>query len=111
MVLNPELGLDSNWKEFTEAEQAALAFARKFTLEPNKLNDADIAALKKHYADLQVLEMILSMAGNNSINRWKEGVGVPQSQNGGGFGRRAEGAPAVEATAAHGYLTPTSEKY
>jgi hypothetical protein len=27
----------------------------------------------KHYKDLQILEMILSVSGNNSINRWKEG--------------------------------------
>ena len=44
--------------------------------------------LRKHYKDLQIIEMILSMAGNNAINRWKEGVGVPQSSGGGGFGNR-----------------------
>jgi len=56
--------------------------------------------------------MILSMAGNNSINRWKEGVGVPQSEGGGGFGRRTEGTAAVETPARpHSYLTPTSDQY
>jgi alkylhydroperoxidase family enzyme len=106
-------GLDGDWHEFKDAEQAAFAFARKFTLQPHLLSDADIAALKKHYTDLQILEMILSMAGNNSINRWKEGVGVPQSSSGGGFGRRTEGAPVAEAPPAkpHSYLTPTSEKF
>ena len=77
--------LDGDWSEFTDKERAAFAFARKFTYQPHLLNDADINALRKHYKDLQILEMILSMAGNNSINRWKEGVGVPQSANGGGF--------------------------
>jgi alkylhydroperoxidase family enzyme len=105
--------LDSDWSKFNEKEQAAWAFGRKFTLEPNKLSDADITELKKHFTDLQILEMILSMAGNNSINRWKEGVGVPQSSSGGGFGRRG----GVEATAAttpreaHSYLTPTSDVF
>jgi alkylhydroperoxidase family enzyme len=111
--------LDSDWGKFNAAEQAAWAFARRFTLEPNQLSGADIAGLKKHYTDLQILEMILSMAGNNSINRWKEGVGVPQSEGGGGFGRRSEGALAAETRAAavetparpHSYLTPTSEQY
>lgn len=104
--------LDSDWGRFNAAEQAAWAFARKFTLEPNKLGDADIAALQKHYTDLQILEMILSMAGNNSINRWKEGVGVPQSEGGGGFGRRTEGAVAADTPARpHSYLTPTSEQF
>jgi alkylhydroperoxidase family enzyme len=104
--------LDSDWTKFNAAEQAAWAFARKFTLEPHKLADADIAGLKKHYTDLQILEMILSMAGNNSINRWKEGVGVPQSEGGGGFGRRTEGAVAAQTPArSHSYLTPTSPQF
>jgi alkylhydroperoxidase family enzyme len=106
--------LDSDWSRFNEKEQVAWAFGRKFTLEPNKLSDADIAELKKHYTDMQILEMIMSMAGNNSINRWKEGVGVPQSSSGGGFGRRGDGA--VAATPApprepHSYLTPTSDAF
>jgi hypothetical protein len=108
--------LDSDWQRFSEKEQAAFAFGRKFTLEPNKLSDADIDGLRKHFTDLQILEMILSMAGNNSINRWKEGVGVPQSASGGGFGRRSEAASTAGTTSAsppraHNYLTPTSEEF
>jgi alkylhydroperoxidase family enzyme len=104
--------LDSDWSKFNEKEQAAWAFGRKFTLEPHKLSDPDVAELKKHFTDLQILEMILSMAGNNSINRWKEGVGVPQSQSGGGFGRRTEGAVAADAPRErHNYLTPTSDVF
>jgi alkylhydroperoxidase family enzyme len=99
--------LDSDWGAFTESQKVAFAFARKFTLEPHKLNDADIEGLRKHYKDAQILEMILSMAGNNAINRWKEGVGVPQSAGGGGFG----GKEPKEPTEKHSYLTPTSDKY
>jgi Carboxymuconolactone decarboxylase family len=112
--------LDGDWSEFTPAQRAAFAFARKITFEPNALTDADINNLRKHYTDLQILEMILSVSGNNAINRWKEGVGVPQSSNGGGFSNRTENAnPATPApaparpaaTAAHSYLTPTPEKF
>jgi hypothetical protein len=107
--------LDGDWSEATPAERAAYAFARKFTFEPHRLADADIDGLRKHYTDSQILEMILSMAGNNSINRWKEGVGVPQSATGGGLGRRrADGQPTELAPASkepHSYLTPTSDKY
>jgi alkylhydroperoxidase family enzyme len=105
--------LDSDWSKFNEKEQVAWAFGRKFTLEPNKLSDADIAELKKHFTDLQILEMIMSMAGNNSINRWKEGVGVPQSSGGGGFGRR-NGEVVAGATPPgepHSYLTATSDVF
>ena len=104
--------LDFDWSQFEPAEQAAFAFGRKFTYEPHRLADRDIDALREHYTDLQILEMLLSMAGNNAINRWKEGIGVPQSENGGGFGRRPNDGPGAEATLrAHSYLTPTPERF
>ena len=80
--------LDGSWAEFSPEQQAAFAFARKLTYEPHRLADDDIARLRKHYTDLQILEIVLSVCGNNSINRWKEGVGVPQSKSGRGFLRR-----------------------
>jgi alkylhydroperoxidase family enzyme len=106
--------LDGDWSEFTPAQRSAFAFARKITFEPYLLSDADINGLRKDYQDLQILEMVLSVAGNNAINRWKEGAGIPQSKNGGGFGRRTEtgavAAPASNAPA-QSYLTPTSPKF
>ena len=117
MVEDEIAALDSDWSAFPQAEQAAFAFARKFTFEPHKLCDADIDQLRKDYTDLQILEMILSMAGNNSINRWKEGAGIPQSQNGGGFGRRPEAGqtatsqPASTPQVPESYLTPTAERF
>jgi alkylhydroperoxidase family enzyme len=100
--------LDGDWQAFTPAERAAFAFARRLTLEPHLIGDRDIEALRPHFSDLQILEMILSVAGNNSINRWKEGIGVPQSLDGGSFGRRAEGD---EAGGHQSYLTPTSAEF
>src|SRR5262249_30287769 len=102
--------LDGDWADFGPAERAAYAFARKFTYAPHTLTDADIDALRKHYKDLQILEMILSMSGNNAINRWKEGVGVPQSASGGGgLGRKSDTPP--KEPARHTYVTPTSDKF
>ncbi|MBX9627455.1 MAG: carboxymuconolactone decarboxylase family protein [Gemmataceae bacterium] len=104
--------LDGDWAEFTPAKRAAFAYARKITYEPHRLADADVAALKDHYTDAQVLEMTLSIAGNNQINRWKEGVGVPQGAGGGGGGRRDPNAPPPAAPPAkHTYVTPTSDKF
>ena len=110
--------LDSEWSAFPVAEQTAFAFARKFTYEPHLLNDADIDQLRNHFTDMQILEMILSMAGNNSINRWKEGAGIPQSQNGGGFRRRQEPAGQGATTQVppagdvhESYLTPTADRF
>lgn len=108
MKENEIAALDSDWSKFSPAEQAAFAFAVRFTYEPHKLGDADINALRKYYKDLQILEMILSMAGNNSINRWKEGAGIPQSSGGGGFGRKNDPMAKEDPNQKHTYLTPTS---
>ncbi len=111
--------LDGDWSEFNPAQRSAFAFARKLTYEPDHLTDADIDGLRKDYTDLQILEMILSVAGNNAINRWKEGAGVPQSKDGGNFDRRANaaagsrrGSDSRPRDAPHQtYLTPTPEKF
>ncbi len=104
--------LDCDWSRFSPKEQTAFAFARKFTHEPHLLADSDIESLRKHFTEMQILEMILSMAGNNSINRWKEGTSVPQSQGGGNFGLRGTNPPAAEtAPMTHSYLTATPEEF
>jgi alkylhydroperoxidase family enzyme len=108
MVEDEIAALDGDWQLFSPAERAAFALARKVTLEPHRITGADIDHVREHYSDLQVLEMIVSVAGNNAINRWKEGVGVPQSASGGGFNRRGGGAAE---TGPHSYLTPTSEVF
>ncbi len=99
--------LDSNWEVFPEKEQAAFALALRLTREPHNLTASDVEKCRAFYSDLQILEMIGSVAGNNAINRWKEGAGIPQSTNGGNFGR----ASSTESQDEHTYLTPTSESY
>jgi AhpD family alkylhydroperoxidase len=86
--------LDSEWTLFPAREQAAFAYSRKLTFTPHQLTDADFAALSPHFTPLEILEMTLSVAGNNAINRWKEGAGVPQSSDGGNFGRTGPNPPA-----------------
>jgi alkylhydroperoxidase family enzyme len=89
------------------------------TYEPHRLCDGDINELRKHYTDKQIPEIILHVAGYNSINRWKEGAGIPQSPGGGGFGSRRSGGDNTGAEkkverpteANHSYLTPTSPRF
>ncbi|HND51222.1 MAG TPA: hypothetical protein PLV92_02455, partial [Pirellulaceae bacterium] len=52
----------------------------------------------------EMIEMLGSIAGNNAINRWKEGAGVPQIRDGGNFGRTGKSDH-------ESYLTKTSEKF
>ncbi len=108
--------LDCDWAIYTPAEQAAYALARKLTYEPHRIVDADIDGLRKHYKDLQILEMIMSVSANNSTNRWKEGVGSPQSQDGRGFGKKSRDAadkgPKDPPPVLKSFLNPpTPEKY
>ncbi len=110
--------IDGDWSELEPAKQLAFAFARKFTYQPHLISDEDIVGLKAHYSDHQILEMILSMSGNNSINRWKEGIGVPQRKEEGGYSRLAtlgqngQGASELDPKLRRGtYLTPTSPAF
>lgn len=104
--------LDGNWTEFTPGQRAAFAYARKLSLELRGVVDADIEELRKHYTDLQILEMTLSIAGNNAINRWKEGLGLPQEKEGTNFLKRADKpVPADRPLPVRTFLTPTPEAY
>ncbi|HUG17959.1 MAG TPA: carboxymuconolactone decarboxylase family protein, partial [Planctomycetaceae bacterium] len=104
--------LDADWSRYTPAERAAFAYARKLTYEPHRLGDDDISALREYYTADQILEMTLSVAGNNAINRWKEGTGVPQSQSGLSFFRRFEGSlPSDRPLPIESFLTPTPAEF
>lgn len=104
--------LDSDWSEFTPAEQAAFKFARKLTFDPQHLSDADIDALRPHFNDLQILEIIFSLAGNNAINRWKEGAGIPQEPTAAHFvARQTEPVPQDRPLPIESFLTPTADRF
>lgn len=115
MVEDEIAALDSDWSLFDAPHRVAFAYARKLTYEPHRIIDADIEGLRKHFTDKQILEMTLSISGNNAINRWKEGAGIPQSSGGGNFGSRRPGETAPSRPAAdsthHSYLTETAPKF
>jgi hypothetical protein len=96
--------LDSDWIIFPEKERVAFALAKRLTLEPHLLTAKDLDACRPFYSDLQLIEMLGSIAGNNAINRWKEGTGVPQMRDGGNFGRTGKNEHSS-------YLTVTSDKF
>ncbi|MCS7045041.1 MAG: hypothetical protein NZO58_01665 [Gemmataceae bacterium] len=84
--------LDGDWSEFSEKERAAFAFARKLTFQPHLVGRDDIELLQKHYAEAQILAMISSIAGFNAMNRWTDGLAIPQERH-------------------RDFLTPVSAKY
>ena len=79
--------LDGDWKALPEAERAAMEFAAKFTAQPNAIGKADIEALKKHYKPEQVSEIVVTVAGYNSTNRWTDGLNIPGEATGERFAK------------------------
>lgn len=76
--------LDCKWTAFPADEQAAMRFTRKVTLTPHLVTDEDIAAMKQHFKDEQFVDILQTIAGNNSTNRWTASTGIPQDKSFGG---------------------------
>jgi alkylhydroperoxidase family enzyme len=72
--------IDSDWTRFDPRQQAALAFARKLTLEPQLVGDDDINKLKERCSDSEVIELVYNIARFNATNRWTDGLGIPQDR-------------------------------
>ncbi|MEX2121572.1 MAG: hypothetical protein WD847_18430 [Pirellulales bacterium] len=72
--------LDADWSVFLPREQAAFALARKLTLAPHAIGDADVQTLRAHFTDREVVELIYTVAGFNSTNRWTDSMGIPQDR-------------------------------
>ena len=85
-------GLDGDWSEYTLAERAGFALARKMTIAPHTIGDADIAVARQHFTGNQVLEIVSTVAGFNAMNRWTGPLHLTQE----GFRE---------------FLTPTSPRY
>lgn len=62
---------------FTEAERAALAYARGAGQSPSAVTDADFARLREHYDDGEILEITAVIALFGFLNRWNSSLGVP----------------------------------
>lgn len=76
--------LDCKWEVFPKNEQAALTFTHKLTMSPHTVNEKDIAKLKEHYNDRDVIDIVYTVARYNSVNRWTASTGIPQDQSFGG---------------------------
>ncbi|WP_297837347.1 carboxymuconolactone decarboxylase family protein [uncultured Roseibium sp.] len=57
---------------FTEAEKAALVLAREAAGVPNDVTEAHFAALKPHFNDAEIVEIVASIALFGYLNRWND---------------------------------------
>jgi alkylhydroperoxidase family enzyme len=96
--------LDGDWAAASPKERAAYEFTRKLTHNPHLITVEDVEALKKHYTAAQAAEILVTVAGFNSTNRWTDGLNIPAEESGARF--KKESSKADFST----FKTPTSEK-
>ena len=64
------------YSQFSEKEQAALAYAEKLTRSLKDVTDADLAALKKHFSDAEIVDLHLLIGLVNLTNRFTDPLGL-----------------------------------
>lgn len=68
----------SNWREsshFTDREKAALAFAEATAKVPNGVTEEISSALKVHWSDGDIVEIMGVCALFGFLNRWNDSMG------------------------------------
>jgi alkylhydroperoxidase family enzyme len=73
--------LDGDWLGLDARTRSALDFTRKLTYEPHALVDTDFTTLREHFTEEQILEIILSVANFNAMNRWTGALRIPQEEH------------------------------
>ena len=65
-----------DYSGFTAPEQAALKFAEKLTRESRNITDSDIAALKAHFTEEQIVDLDMLVGLVNLTNRFTDPLGA-----------------------------------
>lgn len=61
---------------FSDAERAALNYARAAAQTPSAVTEADFSRLKAHFNDREILELTAVIALFGFLNRWNAGLGT-----------------------------------
>jgi alkylhydroperoxidase family enzyme len=97
--------LDGAWLAVPEKERVVFAFTKKLTHTPHLVTPADVEVMKKYYTPTQVAEILVTVAGYNSTNRWTDGLNIPAEESGLRF--KKDGVKADFST----FKTQTSNKF
>src|SRR3954447_23813497 len=65
-----------DFSRYREGEQSALKYAEKLTREPGTITNEDVAELKKHFTDQQVVDLHLLVGLVNLTNRFTDPLGL-----------------------------------
>jgi len=79
-------------KLFSEAERAALRLAYHAALVPNEACEEDFEALKNHYSDEEIVEIVASIALFGYLNRWNDAMATELEEAPAKVAERAIGA-------------------
>ncbi len=66
---------------FSPAERAALRVAQGAGFTPNAVTDADMAELRRHFDDDQVVEIVAVIANFGFLNRWNDTMATELEQS------------------------------
>jgi alkylhydroperoxidase family enzyme len=65
-----------DYGRFTEKERAALSYLEKLTKRPDEITDPDVDALKKHFAEPEIVDLHLLTGLANLTNRFTDPLGL-----------------------------------
>jgi AhpD family alkylhydroperoxidase len=57
---------------FSDAERVVLRVAWHGALQPNAVSDADFAALKEHFSEREIIEIVAVLSLYGFLNRWND---------------------------------------
>ena len=60
---------------FTDRERAALRLAWHGALQPNQVSDGDFEALRRHFNDKEIVELVSVISLFGFLNRWSDTLG------------------------------------
>ena len=69
----------TTWRDstlFSEAERLALEYAERITHTDQKVDDALVDRLKKHYSDAQIVELTAAIAMENFRSKFNPPLGI-----------------------------------
>ena len=75
-LLSPVLKGPITPRVFGFRGEIALKFAEKLTREPRNISDADIAALKQHFSEAEIVDLDLLIGLVNLTNRLTDPLGA-----------------------------------
>ena len=77
---------------FSDAERAALRLAWKGSLVPNEAEEADFEALREHFDDAEIVEIVASISLFGYLNRWNDTMATELEAYPAGVATRAIGS-------------------